>query len=199
MKPKVHRYYLPRVLSANHREVDSWSVWLVDEDTGTLVIFGDRGTWSHTWGHSGRCEEARHDFRLELLQFGPGYIGNKLSYGAARVLNEHKTIEAVKEWILSARRDSGYSLSAKKARRMWRHIGSVVDEHEWREFLEEHDDGLDLWELAVYEPHNAAWLEHLMGVTLPRFKSAIRRELFRESSHRWFRKHNHSAPEQHGP
>lgn len=184
---KVHRYSLPPVRGSKGREVDSWSVWLVDEATGTLVIFGDRGTWSHTWGHSGRSEDTRRDFRLELLRFDDEYIHNKLAVGVARVFNGEETTRAVRQWIVETRR--GRSIGHDRARELWDDVGGLEGESDFTVFLELHDThGEDLWEFAVFEPHEAEWLSHLCTVTLPRFKAAVRAELFREASRRWFQR-----------
>ncbi len=184
---EVHRYYLPSVRGADGREIDSWSVWFVDEDTGSLMVIGDYGNWAHTWGHAGRSSRGKNDFRLELLRFDGWYIGNKLSVDVARVFNGEKTTQAVRRWVVEARR--GRSIDRTRARELWDDAGDLDVQSEFAAFLELHDThGEDLWELSVFEPHEAWWLNHLMEVTLPRFKAAVRAELFREGSLRWFQR-----------
>lgn len=174
---KVHRYYLPRIRSADRREVDSWSVWLVDEDTGTLVIFGDRGTWSHTWGRAGRCEAGRNDFRRELLSFGADYLENKLSVGCARTYDEAATQKNLEKHLGSLEFEDTPCRAAE-----------ILDEFErldFHDFVEQFPEYDFVYTETV---HEWRWLKHLVVVTLPRFKAAVRTELFREASHRWFQR-----------
>lgn len=165
----VHRYYLPST------PTDSWSVWLVDEETGTLCIFGDYGTWAHTWGVSGRSKLGKADFRHELLRFDSDYIGKKLSIGVARVTNVPKTVKALRTQVLDARRRS--YIGRHTAEEAWRCLDAVADgECSLSEFLREHDHG-DWWELVCDEPAEADWLAHLMSISLPRFKEMARADL----------------------
>lgn len=107
MAKKVHRYYI--------KETGSWSVWLVDEATGTLVIFGDRGTWSHTWGRAGRSGRGKKDFRVELLRFCANYLENKLSVGCARTYDEEATQKKLEQHLGSLEfEDTPYQVTDKK-------------------------------------------------------------------------------------
>ena len=78
----VHRYFLPanEVFKANPFDrltADSWSLWLLDVESRTLVCHGDYGTWAFSWGPAPIHE--RKEFRQELLDFGNDYIAGKLS------------------------------------------------------------------------------------------------------------------------
>lgn len=182
---KVHRYYLPRVLAANGREVDSWSVWFVDEGTGSLMILGDFGNWAHTWGHAGRSDKAKNDFRLELLSFDEWYIGKKLGYGVADEFDAEGTVKHIRQYLLELRR--GSEIRAEVARKTWNALNYVECQYTWGQFLDQ-DENWDWAEFGQSRKKNDVWLNHLMTVTLPRFKAAMRAQIYRERALKWFRR-----------
>lgn len=141
----------------------------MDEDTGTLVVFGDFGTWSHTWGHAGRMEENRQDFRGELLRFSSDYIERKLALYVPQVLNPDKTRKGLKQFCLQERRNK--ELSREDARAIWEVAESIESEGDLQSAAFR-CDALDIvlgemWFEPTYERHNQAWLDTLMGQHWP--------------------------------
>lgn len=185
---RVHRYYLPSNCLHQTKDYDSWSVWLVDEATGTLCIFGDYGSWAHTWGRSGRSGKGKLDFRHELIRFSSDYLANKLSYGVPSKYDGEKTLESVRRYILTLRRSG--SLSREQAREDYDDASQVEDgEPGFSNFL---DGGKGRWNRYLDEcrssQHNDDWRLHLATVSFKRFKAAVRADMFRECSRAWFQR-----------
>ncbi len=185
---KVHRYYLPRNNKPWGTGYDSWSVWLIDEATGTLCIFGDYGNWSHTWGHSGRSGAGKRDFRYELLDFNSEYLADKLGYGVPNKYDGTKTLESVRRCITSLRRSG--ELSCEEVREDYDDARQVEDgEPGFADFLNGRDGRWDLYgSECEYTKHRDSWRQHLTTVTFERFKHALHGELFRGRARAWFAK-----------
>ncbi len=184
----VHRYYLPRNNLKFGAGYDSWSVWLIDEATGTLCIFGDWGNWTHTWGTSGRSGKGKRDFRHELLCFGSEYLADKLGYGVPDHYDGEKTLEGIRRYILSMRRAG--ELSGPDARDDYDDARQVEDgEPGFADFLNGRSGRWDLYsDEGCRTKHRDSWRQHLATVTFKRFKAAVRSELLREQSLAWFRR-----------
>ncbi|MDX1527026.1 MAG: hypothetical protein R3337_00275 [Gammaproteobacteria bacterium] len=174
----VHRYYLPPTTPPGVGPGgDSWSLWLLDQETGSLCIVSDYGNWTHCWGRSG-CVHA--DFRREFLRLGGHYIGKKLTHGMTRVFQAEETVKLVRETILELRRDGTWD--SDFARETWDDIGEVEDSDGFSRFLD--SDGRRwnaFWEYACYDISERRWLTHLMTVSLPRVRRAIESELAAET------------------
>jgi hypothetical protein len=160
-------------------KLQSWSCWLVDEHTGTLVVFGDYGTWSYTWGHAGRVEENRDDFRKELLRFSHDYIWRKLSCGVARQLDPDGTAKAIRDYARKYRRSK--DLSAKEARELWETAHGLDSEADliWRQ--QESDvlsDALASQDLEpVYRVKDEQWLDILVKQHWPEVLKVMQQEV----------------------
>jgi len=167
----VHRYRV----SVNH----SWSVWLVDEETGTLCVFGDLGTWSHMWGHCGREPEAASDFRLELLRFDEDYIGRKLRIGCAIGLDGRKTEGELRAFILQRRR--AREIEKDDARNAYNEAYGVDNETGLTRFADTYvfvrDALLEGFLELTYDVHEAHWLERLMNEHWPLVREKMQKEV----------------------
>lgn len=161
---QVHRFDM----KANDEE--SWSVWLIDEDTRTLSIFGDYGSWSYTWGQPSE----RRPFGEQLLSFDSDYIWRKLEGAPKEEFNAEETRKTIRQSILEMRR--GQSIDRDAAAELWDDLSSVDSAESWGSFLSQHDR-YDWWESSSYDPVHDPGLTHLMKVTLPRFKEAVRLHL----------------------
>jgi hypothetical protein len=159
---------------------DSWSLWLLDQDTGSLSIVSGYGNWAHRWGHSGFSENSNGDFRREFLGFDPNYLNNKLGLDAVREFDLEKTRKSVQEKILSHRREGG--IDREIAREWWDEIVELDCEFDFDVFLDLPSTSVLFgWEDAKYTRHNQQWLDHLTTVTLARVRAVMAAELDAEA------------------
>jgi hypothetical protein len=97
----VNRYYL-RPTTPLGVNGDSWSLWLLDQDTCSLSIVSDYGNWAHLWGRDG---VSHADWRVQFLSHGAEYIADKLSYGVERVFDAERVAQNIRESIVARRRN----------------------------------------------------------------------------------------------
>jgi hypothetical protein len=174
----VHRYYLPPTKSFGVNG-DSWSLWLLDQDSGSLCIVSDYGNWAHRWGRSGFSEDSAGDFRREFIRFGAGYIRNKLGYGVPDVFDSDATRKAIQEKILSYRREC--TIERDNAREWWDCAEHFDNSEDFSRFLDIPGAHELFWEDARHVKHNQSWLDHLTTVTLQRLCAVIQTELESEA------------------
>ncbi len=92
---------------------------------GRIAIISDYGSWNYYWG---ACGVPFVQFLLDLKK-DPHYFANKV--GEANYTDVEKTIVAMKQQILSARRDE--SITAEVAREMYLELTDAI-----------HDDAFQL-------------------------------------------------------
>lgn len=160
----VHRYYIP----TTREPYDSWSVWLLDEATQTLIVFGDYGTWDYTWYPDGI------DFRLKLRGFDRWYIQNKLSVGRKEDVDVDASVERVKKLIIQMRKDK--DLSPDDAREQWDVLEDISEEFEWTGFASQYD----YLEETVLRLENLGWIEHLMESHWPKVLEMMKADLIKD-------------------
>ncbi len=165
-----------------------WSVWLVDERTGTLTVFGDRGTWSYTWGHGGRGGGlCRRDFRFELLRFDEDYVEKKLSSGRPMEFDEEETRKAWLSVVLNYRRSGR---NREWCRELFDGIKALDGERDFLNFLDVVDGALrnDLAEVGHSRVVGQLQLDALMSKHWPAVRSQMQARILGERSLAWFRR-----------
>lgn len=116
----VQRY----VISHNHE----WAIIYIDEKHGAFCCQSTFGTYAYIWRSIGTrtlkefLRDLNFDYFMEKTR--PGY----------RTFDEEVTRRAIKDHILSARRED--SIDAETARRAWRDIEDIAEQNDIR-FIDE--------------------------------------------------------------
>lgn len=146
MKRKpITRFYQVRPTCRDDpsRQSTEWGrFWLTDD--GCLTILSDYGNYGYWWSNTGG------EIREFLIGCDDGYLMRKLAAGE-REFNGRSTVRAIRELIISWRRDG--SLSKERAREEWSLLDRYSDMNhpdEFREWAGRTEFG-DAWEFAAYE------------------------------------------------
>lgn len=142
-------------------------IWLTDD--GCFSTVSDYGNYGYWWGSPGG------EFRRFLTGCGPDYVLTKLTSGRQQKINGQKSVERIKEYILSHRRDGDWD--KERARDEWRLIcgnsdlDDIFNQVHWYE-----QTTIDCpYEYFVYEGSQqaAAFVQELW----PLFVEELRKEL----------------------
>lgn len=174
LRGKVHRYYLAPTTPGGTGGGDSWSLWLLDQETGSLSIVSDYGNWAHRLG---RCGFAHADFRIQFLGLYSDYVRRKLASGVPKLFDEEATKQAIEKAYWE---QMGTDVAFCKDDDLERATSNIDGEVSFAKFVEEFDEW-DFSDCAKYTTHESQWLDHLMTVTLPRVRAAIQAELEAEA------------------
>jgi hypothetical protein len=97
-------------------------VFIINDETGDILIDGDRGTYAYCWPASVRGGRTLRTFLAELSF---GYFMTKAAKQPHMVDDIDATITKMKREVLRDRRDG--DLDLKKAREIWNLIEDVLD------------------------------------------------------------------------
>jgi hypothetical protein len=162
------QYYLPS------ENMEGWAE-IVLTSTGMLAVVSDYGDYAFAWRHFG----CGGDFRKFVLQIGPDYLADKLSYGRKNIeYDSVATAKKIRKLICEWRRER--QVSKRWARDEWNRIedtGALHGEYEfylWYQGTKINDASEMRCERQT--PQLVAFVEK----TLPRLKRAIQIEIDQE-------------------
>jgi len=113
---------VPRRYNLPNENGEGWAIVFIDDATGCFAGLSDWGNFAYRWNLAGMPEN--QTLRGFLLTCDDSYLLPKLGQGC-KEYDAEKTAEAVKEAIISDRRDGSFTKFA--ARREWERLDDFND------------------------------------------------------------------------
>lgn len=168
---KVWRYHFPNETEGEGKG-QGWGIAILDQ-SGMFCAFTDWGNYIYKWSAFYKSDMPI-DFRSWLLGVGSNYLLSKIS--EKKEFNIEKTVQWVKQYILSARREK--SMDAAAARDEFDLIRAVYNDEDIHLWMRETTfDCPYEWVTKEYP----IWAVNFAKYFMPRLKAEIRKELAEEA------------------